>query len=95
MNYICNLSAGVCCALVNPDKLELAETTVLIDRETGQEVSTFSWVFVPGRTYRCEKRWTIRQSYNHLKSYETEAEAQQAYAEIVRLLSNNNTIIEI
>ncbi len=95
MNYINNPSAGVCCAIGSSDSLELTETTTMIDQETGMEASFLSCGYVPGRMYRCERRWTIRKSFLVLKSFETESEARAAYDAAVKALSEVNHVIEI
>ena len=50
---------------------------------------------VPGRMYRCERRWMLKQSFNLLKMFDTREDAQSAYDDLIRQLAEVNTVIEI
>lgn len=95
MNYINNASVSLCCGLGASDKIEIEETSVLVDCETNETLGTFCSMFVPGRMYRCERRWILKQSYNILKTFDTREDAQSAYDDLIRQLSELNTVIEI
>lgn len=51
--------------------------------------------FIPGRTYRYERRWAINQSYNIIKTFKSREDAQTAYDSMVEKLSKGNTVIEV
>jgi len=95
VNYINNAANGICCGFNSTDKIEVAETPVMIDCETGEPARQLYFGFIPGRTYRCENRWMLSQAYNCLKIFETEKEARAAYNELVRKLAETNTVIDI
>lgn len=95
MNYINNASAGLCCGLGEADRLEIEETAVLVDCETGEDMAPFPYRLVPGRTYRCEKRWALKQSYNLIKAFKTREEAKKAYDDLVNELLFHNVVIKI
>lgn len=95
MNYINNASAGLCCGLNASDRIEIEETTALVDCETGKPLGAFFSGLVPGRTYRCERSWMLKQSYNLLKTFGTREEAQETYDSLLRKLAEVNTVIEI
>lgn len=96
MNYINNASVGLCCGLGESDRIELEETAVLVDCETGEDMNQmFPYGLVPGRTYRLEKRWALKQSYNQLKAFKTREDAKKAYDELVNELSFDNVVINI
>lgn len=95
MNYINNASAGLCCGLDASNRIEIEETTALVDCETGEPLGAFCSMFVPGRMYRCEKRWILKQSYNIFKTFDTREDAQSAYDDLLRKLAEANTVIEI
>lgn len=95
MNYINNASVSLCCSLGASDRIEIEETTALVDCETGKPLETFFSGLVLGRTYRCERRWMLKQSYNLLKTFDTRDDAQSAYDDLIRQLAEANTVIEI
>ena len=95
MNYISNPSIGLCCGLGESDRIEIEESGTLVDCETGKDMAPFSCGLIPGRTYRYEKRWVIKQSYNIIKTVGSQEAAQMAYDELVDALSASNTVIEI
>lgn len=95
MNYINNASVSLCCGLGASDRIEIEETTVLVDCETNETLGAFCSTFVPGRMYRCERRWMLKQSYNLLKMFDTREDAQSAYDDLIRQLAEVNTVIEI
>lgn len=95
MNYINNASASLCYGLGESDRIEIEETSVLVDCETGKPLGTFFSGLVLGRTYRCERRWMLKQSYNLLKMFDTREDAQSAYDDLIRQLAEVNTVIEI
>ena len=95
MHYISNASAGICCWLGESQKIEIPETTVLVDCETGKSLKAFCEGITPGRTYRCELRWIITQSYNLLKTCDTREEAQTVYDDLVKQLAEANTVVNI
>jgi len=66
-----------------------------VDCETGKPLGAFFSGLVPGRTYRCERRWMLKQSYNLLKTFGTREEAQETYDSLLRKLAEVNTVIEI
>lgn len=66
-----------------------------MDCETGKPLGAFFSGLVPGRTYRCERRWMLKQSYNLLKTFVTREEAQETYDSLLRKLAEVNTVIEI
>lgn len=95
MNYINNASAGLCCGLGASDRIEIEETTALVDCETEKPLEAFFSGLVLGRTYRCERRWMLKQSFNLLKMFDTRDDAQSAYDDLIRQLAEANTVIEI
>lgn len=95
MNYINNASVSLCCGLGASDRIEIEETTALVDCKTGKPLGAFCSMFVPGRMYCCERRWILKQSYNILKTFDTREDAQSAYDDLIRQLSEVNTVIEI
>ena len=95
MNYINNASASLCCSLGASDRIEIEETSVLVDCETNKTMDTFCSMVVPGRMYRCERRWMLKQSFNLLKMFDTREDAQSAYDDLIRQLAEVNTVIKI
>lgn len=96
MNYINNASVGLCCGLGESARIEIEETVALVDCETGKDMDRlFPYGLVHGRTYRCEKRWALKQSYNLIKAFKTREEAQKAYDDLVNELSFHNVVINI
>lgn len=95
MNYINNSSGGLCCGLGESDRIEIEESGALVDCETGKDVAPSSCWLIPGRTYRYEKRWVIKQSWNVIKTFDSREAAQMAYDELVRQLAETNTVIEV
>lgn len=94
MNYISNSTAMRCCAANDRDIIEVSETSAMIDCETGIEVK-FPSNFVPGHTYRCERRWALMEAYAILDSFTTKDQAFMAYKKVVDGLKENNTVIDI
>ena len=66
----------------------------MIDCESGEEIEMPS-IFVPGHTYRCEKRWALTQSYMTLGTFKTKEQALAAYKKIVDGLRAGNMVIDI
>lgn len=95
MNYISNPSIGLCCGLGESDRIEIEESCTLVDCETGKDMAPFSCGLIPGRTYRYEKRWVIKQSWNIIKTFDSREAAQSAYDDLVKRLAASNTVIEI
>lgn len=95
MNYISNPSIGLCCGLGESDRIEIEESGALVDSETGKDMPTFSCGLIPGRTYRYEKRWIIKQSYHIIKTFDSREAAQKGYDELVDALSLSNVVIKI
>ena len=95
MNYISNPSIGLCCGLGESDRIEIEESGTLVDCETGKDMAPFSCELIPGRTYRYEKRWVIKQSYNIIKTVGSREAAQSAYDDLVKRLSVSNVVIKI
>lgn len=95
MNYINNHSGGICCAIGDRDRIEIEGTDVLVDCETGEDMTMFPIGFIPGRTYRYERRLAIKQSFNIIKTFTTREEAQAAYDSLIEKLARANTVIEI
>ena len=58
-------------------------------------MAPFSCGLIPGRTYRYEKRWVIKQSWNIIKTFDSREAAQSAYDDLVKRLAASNTVIEI
>lgn len=94
MNYISNLTAMCCCGFGDREKIEVSETSVMIDCETGIEVK-FPSNFVPSHTYRCEKRWALTQSYTTLETFVTREQAMEAYKKIMDGLRESNMVIDV
>lgn len=95
MNYISNSTAMCCCGFGDREKIEVSETSAMIDCESGEEVKGF--MFIPGHTYRCERRFALTQSYTTLDTFATKDEALAAYKKILDGLrdSKYNTVIDI
>lgn len=94
MNYISNSAAMCCCGFGDREKIEVSETSAMIDCETGIEVKLPS-NFVHDHTYRCEKRWVLMEAYTVLSTFATKDEALAAYNKTVDGLRESNTVIEI
>lgn len=94
MNYVSNSTTMCCCGFSDREKIEVSETPVVFDCETDYEVN-FPSDFIPGHTYRCEKRWALREAYTHLATFETKEQAMEAYKKVVDGLRESNTVIDI
>lgn len=94
MNYISNFATACCCGFNDREKLEVSETSAMVDCETGIEVKIPS-SFIPGRTYRCEKRWALYEAYTVLDTFTTRDQALDAYKKIVDGLREENTVIDL
>lgn len=95
MNYINNPSGGLCCGLGESDRIEIEESGTLVDCETGKDTALFFCGLIPGRTYRYEKRWVIKQSYHIIKTFDNREAAQTAFDNLIEQLAASNTVIEI
>ena len=95
MNYINNASVSLCYGLGESDRIEIEEASVLVDCETNKTMDKFCSMIVPGRMYRCERRWMLKQSFNLLKMFDTREDGQSAYDDLIRQLAEVNTVIEI
>lgn len=91
MNYINNATAACCVGFGDGDKIQVSDTYIMVDCETGEEVK----VFVPGHTYRCEKRWALYEGYAPLDTFETKEKAMEAYNMIIDGLKETNTVIDL
>ena len=58
-------------------------------------MASFSCGLIPGRTYRYEKRWVLKRSWNIIKTFDSREAAQKGYGELVGVLSLSNVVIEI
>lgn len=94
-NYINNVSTCVCCGFSESDKIEISESTALIDCETGDEMQLIGYNFIVGHTYRCEKRFCLAQGYKIIGTYKTNEQAREVYKKIVDGLRENNTVVDI
>lgn len=84
-----------CCGFNDREKIEVSETYTMIDCETEIEVKFPQFNFVPGHTYRCERRWVLTEAYTTLDTFETQEQALEAYRKIVDGLRKSNTVIDI
>lgn len=89
------MASGVCCGLGESDKIEIEETGVLVDCETGKDMDHFTFGLIPGRTYRYEMRWVIKQAYNLIKTFHTREEARRAYDDLIENLAESNIVIDV
>jgi len=92
MHYISNASAGICCWLGESQKIEIQETTVLVDCETGKSLKAFCEGITPGRTYRCELRWIIKHKP---VSFIFVGSTGVGKTELVKQLAEDNTVVNI
>lgn len=95
MNYINNVSSGMCLGFAQSEKIEIGEMDGLVDCETGKLFNCLSGGFTLGKTYRCEKQWILRRGFEALGTYKTEEEARKAYDKIVSELAVDNKVIDI
>lgn len=87
--------SGVCCGLGESDKIEIEETGVLVDCETGKDMDHFTFGLIPGRTYRYEKRWAIKQAFSFFKTFCTREDARRAYDDLIEKLAGSNIVIDV
>ena len=95
MNYINNSAAGLCCGMGESDRIEIEESGALVDCETGKDLPALFNGMVPGRTYRYEQRWVIKQSWHIINTFDSREAAQRVYDELIARLAVSNTVIEV